>query len=184
MKTQSVKEIQKETFKSLKEHFDYKNVMQAPRLLKVVISVGTGSLKDKKKQELIADRLTKITGQKPIVRGAKQAIANFKTRENDPIGYQVTLRGARMISFVDKLLNVSLPRTKDFRGINETGVDSIGNMTIGIKEHTIFPEVVDEELKDVFGLAVTLVTTAKTKEEARAFFDLLKFPFRKIKDKK
>jgi large subunit ribosomal protein L5 len=175
----SVKTLSEESFKVLKDQFGYKNIMQAPRLTKVVVSVGTGSFKDKKKQELVADRLAKITGQKPVIRKAKQAIASYKTRIGDPIGYQVTIRGARMIGFLDKLLHVSLPRTKDFRGINASGVDNIGNMTIGLKEHVVFPEVVDEELKDVFGMAITVVTTAKTKAEAKAFFDHLGFPFKK-----
>jgi hypothetical protein len=112
----SVKTLSEESFKVLKDQFGYKNIMQAPRLTKVVVSVGTGSFKDKKKQELVADRLAKITGQKPVIRKAKQAIASYKTRIGDPIGYQVTIRGARMIGFLDKLLHVSLPRTKDFRG--------------------------------------------------------------------
>ena len=106
-------------------------------------------------------------------------MASFKTRIGDQIGVAVTLRGARMFGFVDKLLNVALPRTKDFRGINRTSVDNIGNLTFGIKEHTIFPETGDEELKDVFGLAVTVVTSAKSKEEATKFFELIGIPFKK-----
>ncbi|MDO8492026.1 MAG: 50S ribosomal protein L5 [bacterium] len=180
MKTKSIKELQTESFKSLKERFGYKNIMQSPRLVKAVVSVGVGSVKDKKKLEIVVDRLSKITGQKTISRGAKKAIATFKTRVGDVIGYQVTLRGKRMVGFLDKMLNVALPRTKDFRGINRTAVDSIGNVTIGIKEHTIFPETSDEELKDVFGMAITVVSTAKNKVEATAFFEYLKFPFKKV----
>jgi len=178
-KTKSVAELQNDSFKDLKSKFSYKSVMQSPRLQKVVVSVGVGSVKDKKKLEIVSDRISKITGQKAVLRGAKKAIATFKTRVGDPVGYQVTLRGKRMVGFLDRLLNVSLPRTKDFRGINRTAVDSIGNITIGIKEHTIFPETTDEELKDVFGMAITVVTTAKNKEEAEAFFEHLKFPFKK-----
>lgn len=178
-KVQTVKDLNDTSFEALKADFGYKNKMQAPKLSKVVISVGVGSLKDKKKNELILDRLVKITGQKPISRGAKKAIANFKTRIGDVIGYQTTLRGARMYGFLDRLLNVSLPRTKDFRGLDRKAVDDIGNITIGIKEHTIFPETTDEDIKDVFGLAITVVTTAKSKKEATALFEHLKFPFKK-----
>ena len=133
---------------------------------------------------MVANRLATITGQKAATRGAKKAIATFKTRIGDRVGYQVTLRGKRAEDFLNRLVHIALPRTKDFRGISPDAIDEMGNYTLGIKENTVFPETADEELKDVFGLAVTLVTTAKTKEEARAFFDLLKFPFRKIKDKK
>jgi large subunit ribosomal protein L5 len=176
-----VQEIEKGSFDKLSKEFGYKNKMAAPRLTKVTVSVATGSQmkRDRKFNDLVMNRLTAITGQKPTIRKAKQSVASFKTREGDPIGVAVTLRGARMFGFLDKVLNVSLPRTKDFRGINRTSVDDIGNMTFGIKEHTIFPEIKDEELKDVFGMAVTLVTTAKTKEEATAFFDLIGVPFKK-----
>lgn len=173
--------IEKESFEKLSKEFGYKNVMAAPHLLKVNVSVATGSQmkRDRKFNDLVMDRLTKITGQRPTVRKAKMSVASFKTREGDPIGVAVTLRGARMFGFLDKVLNVSLPRTKDFRGLNRTSVDDIGNMTFGIKEHTIFPEIKDEELKDVFGMAITLVTTAKTKEEATKFFELIGIPFKK-----
>lgn len=177
----SVKEIEKGSFEKLKGMFGYTNVMAAPRLTKVNISVATGSSmkRDKKFNDLVMDRLMKITGQKANIRKAKKSVASFKTREGDPIGVAVTLRGDRMFAFLDKVFNVSLPRTKDFRGIKRTSVDDIGNMTFGIKEHTIFPEIKDEELKDVFGMAITLGTTAKTKEEATAFFDLIGVPFKK-----
>ena len=163
----------------MKGQFGYKNPMQAPRLVKVVISTGVGSLKDKKKLELIADRLGKITGQKAAPRSAKKSIATFKSREGDLVGYQVTLRGSRMYGFLDKLLNVALPRTKDFRGLNATAIDDMGNYTIGIKEHTVFPETSDEELKDVFGLAITVVTTSNDKKITRAFLEYLGFPLKK-----
>lgn len=176
-----VAEKQKEAFAALAKEFGYKNVMAAPHLVKVNISVATGSAmkRDKKFNDLVVDRLSKITGQRATVRKAKVSVASFKTREGDPIGVAVTLRGARMFGFLDKVLNVSLPRTKDFRGLNRTSVDDIGNMTFGIKEHTIFPEIKDEELKDVFGMAITLGTTAKTKEEATKFFELIGIPFKK-----
>ncbi len=177
-------EMNKESFKALKEKFDYKNVMQAPKLTKLVISTGTGSVKDKKKIELIADRLAKITGQKPAPRSSKKSIASFKVRQGDLVGYQITLRGKRMADFIDKLVHIALPRTKDFRGISKTAVDEMGNYTLGIKEHTIFPETADEDLKDVFGFAMTIVTTSKKKEETLAFLEYLGFPFKKEEVKK
>ena len=157
----------------------YKNPMQTPRIMKVVLSSGTGSFKDKNRFKVVEDRLAKITGQKPAPRGAKISIANFKSRTGDIIGYQVTLRGKRMHDFLEKLIHISLPRTKDFRGIAPTAADEMGNYTLGIKEHTIFPETADEELKDVFGLAITIVTTAKSKVEVLKLLTHLGFPFKK-----
>lgn len=177
---QTIQEKTKKAYQVLKGDRGYKNSMQAPRILKVVVSAGVGSFKDKKKIELAIDRISKITGQKPAVRGAKQSVAAFKVRQNDPVGLQVTLRGKRMYSFLDKLVNVALPRTKDFRGIPITAIDEMGNYTLGIREHTIFPETTDEELKDVFGLAVTIVTSAQSKDELKSFLEYLEFPFRKV----
>ena len=157
----------------------YKNLMQKPRLLKVVVSTGVGSFKDKNRMKIVEDRLARITGQKPAPRGAKISIANFKSRQGDIVGYQVTLRGQRMYDFLDRLIHIALPRTKDFRGLNPDSADEMGNLTFGVKEHTIFPETSDEELKDVFGLAVTIVTTAKSKGEAVSFLTHLGFPFKK-----
>ncbi len=173
----SIVEQTASAYSALKGVFGYKNPMQSPRLVKVVVSVGVGSVKDKKKIELIADRLAKITGQKAAPRGAKKAIASYKSRLGDVVGYQVTLRGARMTGFLDKLFAVAIPRTKDFRGMSKSIVDDMGNATFGIKEHTIFPETGDEELKDIFGLAITIVTTAKDKKEATAFLEHIGFPF-------
>lgn len=186
MKHLTVKEKQVQAFETLKSVFHYKNKMAAPHMTKIVINVGTGTMikKDKNKNEAIALRLSKITGQKPTMRGAKKSIASFKVRQGDPIGVVVTLRGDRMYSFIEKLVNVALPRTKDFRGINRKAVDSIGNLTLGIKEHTIFPETADEDIKDVFGLAITLVSTSKTKQEGLAFFELLGVPFKKEEESK
>ena len=169
------------SYESLKGEFGYTNRLSAPRLLKVVVSSGTGAKMkvDKHKNEFIADRLAKITGQKPAPRSAKKSIASFKLREGEVIGQMVTLRGDRMNAFVDKLVHIAFPRTKDFRGLDAKAIDDVGNLTLGIKEHTIFPETGDEELKDVFGLSVTFVTTAKTKKEAKAFFDYLGIPFKK-----
>lgn len=175
----SVYELNKNSYKSLKDKLGLKNAMQAPKLTKVVISNGFGSVKDKRKIELIADRLAKITGQKPAVRAAKKAIASFKTRTGDPIGYQVTLRGKRMAEFLDRLIHVALPRTKDFRGLSRTSVDSMGNYTIGIKEHTIFPETADEDLKDVFGIGITFVTTSRNKNDTLALLEHLGVPLKR-----
>ena len=164
----------------------YKTKLAAPRLVKIVIASGTGSgmKKDREKNNTIMDRLAKITGQKPTLRIAKKSVASFKVREGDPIGVSVTLRGARMAHFLDKLVNIAIPRTKDFRGIERKTVDNIGNMTLGIKEHTIFPETSDEDLRDVFGFAITLVSSAKSKAEALAFFEHLGIPFKKEEAKK
>ena len=157
----------------------YKNPMQRPRITKVVISTGVGSFKDKNKFKVVEDRLARITGQKAAPRGAKVSIATFKSREGDIVGYQVTLRGKRMYDFLEKLIHIALPRTKDFRGISSTGADEMGNFTMGIKEHSIFPETADEELKDIFGLAITIVTTAKNKKEVLEMLTHLGFPFKK-----
>jgi large subunit ribosomal protein L5 len=166
-------------YETLKSEFGYKNVMQAPKLEKVVISVGTGRVQDKAKIALIQDRLARITGQKASARPAKQSIASFKLREGDIIGYQITLRGKRMIHFVDKLIHLALPQTRDFRGLKVTAIDEMGNYTLGIKEHSIFPECGDEDSKDVFSFAVTLVTTAKTKKESEAFLRHIGLPLHK-----
>ena len=166
-----VKEKQIKTFETLGKKLGYTNKMEAPKVEKVVVSVGIGSLKDKKKIELISDRLQKITGQKPATRESKQSIAAFKVREGDPVGFQVTLRGKRMFDFLDKLFNIALPRARDFRGLSRQSVDAMGNYSIGLKEHVIFPETSDEDIKDVFGMAITIVTTASGKEEATAFLE-------------
>ncbi len=175
------KETEKKAFADLKGKFGYKNQMAAPRLTKIVVAVGTGSgvKRDKNRNDLVMNRLSNITGQKPSLRAAKKSVASFKIRQGDPVGVMVTLRGAKMYAFFDKLINIALPRTKDFRGIDNKIVDSIGNLTMAIKESTIFPETGDEELKDVFSMAVTVVTTAKTRDEALAFFEMMGIPFKK-----
>lgn len=175
---------QHKTFEALKGDFGYTNVMQTPKVTKVVISSGVGSISDKKRQQLIADRLTKIVGQKPAARQAKKAIATFKSRVGDLSGYQITLRGARMQSFLDKLIHIVLPRIKDFRGLKASAIDEMGNFTIGIKEHTVFPETSDEDAKDIFGLAVTIVTTAKNAKEAEGFLRHLGVPLQEKTDSK
>lgn len=166
-------------YDSLKGTFDYKNVMQAPRIEKVVVSVGTGKVDDKAKITLIQDRLARITGQKASPRPARLSIASFKLREGDIVGYQVTMRGNRMHNFLDKLIHVALPQTRDFRGLKVTAIDEMGNITLGIKEHTIFPECADEDIRDVFSLAITIVTTATTKAEAEALLRFIGLPLKK-----
>ena len=177
----TVKEKEALAFEKMKGDFKYKNVMASPKLTKVVLNVGTGTAikKDKNKNDQISDRLAKITGQKTALRGAKKSVSSFKIRQGDPIGVVVTLRGKRMYAFLEKLVNVALPRTKDFRGISRKVVDNIGNLTMGIKEHTIFPETADEDIRDVFGLSITVVSTAKTQKEGLAFYQLLGVPFKK-----
>ncbi len=170
------KERQQTAYLALAETFGYTSPMQGPRIQKVVVSSGVGKKRDKKQLELIEDRLAKITGQKPAARAAKQSVASFKVREGDTVGLQVTLRGARMYDFIDKLIHIALPRTRDFRGLSAKAIDDMGNITIGLKENTIFPETGDEDLKDVFGLAITIVTTAKSPEEAEAFLRHIGMP--------
>lgn len=174
-----MKEKVKNSYKELKDRLGLKNIMQAPKILKVVVSSGVGSFADKKKIDIVMDRLAKITGQKPSKRAAKISIASFKSRQGDIVGVQVTLRGERMWSFLDRLFNIALPRTKDFRGISETAADEMGNYTLAVKEHTVFPETADEDLKDVFGFGVTIVTNLKDKKSTLEFFKSLNFPFRK-----
>lgn len=161
---------------------EYGYSMSAPRVKKVVVSVGFGRAaiaKDNKLIEKIEQDLAKITGQKPAVRKAKKSIAGFKVREGLPIGFMVTLRGARMYDFIDRLISVALPRSRDFQGLSITSFDSHGNLNIGIKEHNIFPEVSYESLKDIFGLEVTIVTNADSKEIGTALLRGMGFPLKK-----
>lgn len=177
MKT--LQEKMKTAFEALKGDLGYVNMMETPKIEKVIITTGTGKVSDKNKLTIIQDRLAKITGQKTSPRPAKQSIASFKLREGDIIGYQVTLRGKRMYSFLDKLIHVALPQTRDFRGLKIESIDEMGNYTLGIKEHTIFPETANEDIKDVFGFAVTIVTSAKTKKESEAFLRHIGLPLKK-----
>lgn len=176
-----MKNIQNE----LKSMFEITNNMSVPRLEKVVVSAGIGSVKDKKKRELVFDRIGKITGQKPVWSKAKKSISNFKVRKGDAIGIKATLRGEKMYNFVDKLINIAIPRMRDFQGIPKASVDAMGNITIGIREHTIFPETQDEDLKDVFGFSVVITTTANNQETAYRFLSTTGFPLIKSeKDEK
>lgn len=176
---QTLTEKQTEVFKALQSEYGYKNVMEAPQIEKIVLSTGIGKITDPKLIELIQDRLARIAGQKAAPRGAKKSIASFKVREGDVVGYQVTLRGARMRDFFDKLVHVALPRMRDFRGLKASAIDELGNITLGINEHTIFPETSDEEARNVFGFAITIVTTAKSKKEAETLLRALGLPLKK-----
>ncbi len=183
MKSTPMKEVLAGSFKALKGDFGYKNIMQAPKIEKVVISTGVGKVDDKNKLKLIEDRLSLITGQKVSARPAKKSIASFKLREGEIVGYQVTLRGARMMNFLDKLIHIALPQTRDFRGLKLSAIDEMGNMTVGIPEHTIFPETANEEIRDVFGFAITIVTTAKSKKEAEALLRYVGLPLKATEEK-
>jgi large subunit ribosomal protein L5 len=163
----------------LTEKFGYANVMQVPRLDKVVLNMGVGdSVNDRKKAETAAAELSQIAGQKAIVTYSRIAIATFKLRENQPIGCKVTLRKTKMYEFVDRLVNIALPRVRDFRGLNPKSFDGRGNYSLGLKEHIIFPEIDFDKVSEARGMDITVCTTAKTDDEARALLTLLNFPFR------
>jgi len=172
----------KEIVPQLKEKFGYKNDLAVPRLEKVVLNVGFGRhAKEKMYIENVSDALARITGQKPVLTKAKKSISSFKIRKGMTIGAKVTLRGQRMYDFVEKLIHISFPRVRDFRGISEKSVDPSGNLTVGFREHLAFPEIKADEVENIFGLEVCLVTTAKTKEEGLELFRLIGFPFKKQK---
>jgi large subunit ribosomal protein L5 len=165
---------------ALIQRFAYTNTMQAPRLIKVVVNIGLGeTIQNPKALDAATADLKKITGQQPVVLKSRKAIANFKLRAGLPIGVKVTLRGARMYQFIDKLLSVALPRIRDFRGISPTGFDGHGNYTLGLREQLVFPEIDYDKIDKLRGLEVTFVTTALTDEEARALLAEFGFPFRK-----
>lgn len=164
---------------ALQQKFGYKNIMQIPRLEKVVINMGVGeAISNSKAIDSAVGDLTKIAGQKPVVTKAKKSIAAFKLREGMPIGTKVTLRGERMYEFVDRLLNVALPRVRDFRGVSAKAFDGRGNYTVGIKEQLIFPEIEYDKIDKLRGMDVVFVTTAKSDEEAREMLRLFGMPFR------
>jgi large subunit ribosomal protein L5 len=165
--------------KKMTEQFGYKNPMQVPGLDKVVINMGIGEgVNDRKKVESAATDLGLIAGQKAVITKSRKAISNFKLRENQPIGCKVTLRKARMYEFVDRLVNIALPRVRDFRGLNPKSFDGRGNCTIGIKEHIVFPEIDYDKAAEIWGMDIVVCTTAKTDDEARALLTAFNFPFR------
>lgn len=172
----------KEVVSSLKEKFQYKSVMQVPKITKIVINKGVGAaVSDKKLVDVAVEEITQIAGQKAVATMSKKAISNFKLRENMPIGVKVTLRGDRMYEFLDRLTTVSLPRVRDFKGVSEKGFDGRGNYTLGIKEQIIFPEISIDKVSKISGMDITFVTTAATDEEAYALLAAVGMPFSNIK---
>ena len=176
----SRKQYQNEIVDAMIKKFGYKNIMEVPKLDKVVINMGVGEAKDNAKllESAIAD-MEKIAGQKAVVTRAKNSVANFKIREGMPIGCKVTLRGEKMYEFVDRLINLALPRVRDFRGVNPNAFDGRGNYALGIKEQLIFPEIEYDKIDKVRGMDVIFVTTAKTDEEARELLTQFNMPFAK-----
>ena len=169
-----------EVLPALMKEFNYKNVMQAPKLEKIVINIGLGEAKDNVKLlESAVEELRTITGQQPVIAKAKKSVSNFKLREGQPIGVKVTLRGRLMNDFFDKLVNISLPRVRDFRGVSPKSFDGRGNYALGIKEQLIFPEIVFDEVEQIRGMDIIIVTTAETDEEGRALLAKLGMPFAK-----
>ena len=173
-------QYQNEIIDAMIKKFGYKNIMEVPKLDKVVINMGVGEAKDNAKllDAAIAD-MEKITGQKAVVCKAKKSVANFKIREGMPIGCKVTLRGEKMYEFVDRLVNLALPRVRDFRGVNPNAFDGRGNYALGIKEQLIFPEIEYDKVDKVRGMDIIFVTTAKTDEEARELLAQFGMPFKK-----
>lgn len=170
----------KEVAPALMEKFEYKNVMEIPKLVKIVINMGIGDAKENPKGlEKAVEELELISGQKPVITRARKSVANFKLREGMPIGTKVTLRDDKMFYFMDKLVTVSLPRVRDFRGVSADSFDGRGNYALGIKEQLIFPEIEYDKVDKVRGMDIIFVTTAKTDEEARELIKLLGMPFSK-----
>lgn len=169
-----------EVFKALQDKFNYSNPMEVPKLEKITINMGLGEAKENSK---ILDSAVKeiaiISGQKPVVTKARKSIANFKVREGMPVGAKVTLRGENMYTFADKLFNISLPRVRDFKGLNRNSFDGRGNYSMGLKEQLIFPEIVYDDVETIKGMNIVFTTTAKTDEEAFALLELLGMPFAK-----
>ncbi|MBC5992932.1 50S ribosomal protein L5 [Pontibacter cellulosilyticus] len=183
MATTRLKEkYQNEVVPALKEKFQYKNVMQVPKITKISINKGIGAaVADKKLVDIGVDELSTITGQRAVATIAKKSVSNFKLREGMPIGARVTLRGEKMYEFLDRLLTIALPRVRDFRGVSEKGFDGRGNYTLGIKEQIIFPEISIDKIKSITGMDITFVTTANTDEESYELLKAFGMPFTNIK---
>jgi large subunit ribosomal protein L5 len=180
----------KEVIPEMKKIFNYKNDLAVPSIEKVVINLGIGKILNStdpanrgKVIENISSEIALISGQKPIIAKSKKAVAGFKIRKNSPVGLKVTLRRKRMYDFLDRLINIVIPRMRDFQGIKEKSIDKSGNLTIGIREYIIFPEIQPEKAKNIFGLEVTIITNAKTRKEAVELFRLLGFPLALKKQK-
>jgi large subunit ribosomal protein L5 len=164
--------------KALQEKFSYGNVMQLPKLEKIVINMGVGEgVNDKKKVAKAAEEMSKIAGQKPVITLAKKSIAGFKLREEMPVGVKVTLRGTQMFEFLDRLVNVALPRVRDFRGVNPKSFDGRGNYALGLKEQIVFPEIAYDDIEDIRGMDIVICTTASSDEEARELLAGFSLPF-------
>lgn len=171
---------QQEVLPALKQDFGYQNVMEVPHITKVVVNMGVGeAIQNSKALDNAANDMTLITGQKPIVRKARKSIATFKLRQGTPIGVKVTLRGDRMYEFLDRLMNVALPRMRDFRGVSPDAFDGRGNYTLGLQEQLVWPEINYDTIDKVRGMEITIVTSAKTDEEARRLLQLFGMPFGK-----
>jgi len=177
---------EKKVVAAMQEKFGYKNKMSVPRIQKVVVNTGFGKLigaktKDEQRKffEYVLTNFSQITGQKPVLTAARTSISSFKLREGSTVGSKVTLRGKKMFDFLEKVVNIVLPRSRDFRGINIMAVDKGGNLNIGIKEHIVFPEISPEKSPIILGLQITVTTNAKTKEEGLELFRLLDFPIKK-----
>jgi large subunit ribosomal protein L5 len=165
--------------KKLTEQFGYKNAMQVPVIDKIVINMGIGeAVADRKKVEAAAGDLALIAGQRPVITKSRKAISTYKLRENQPIGCKVTLRKTRMFEFIDRLINIALPRVRDFRGLNPKSFDGRGNYSLGLKEHIVFPEIDYDKTAEIWGMDITVCTTARTDDEARALLTAFNFPFR------
>jgi len=176
---------QKEVIAAMQARYGYKNKMAVPKIEKVVLNVGFGKMiagkspeERKKIQEFILNDLALIAGQRPVLTQARKSIAGFKIRKGIPIGAKVTLRGQRMDDFLDRLIHIALPRSRDFRGINQKSIDKEGHLTIGIKEHICFPGILPEKVQQIFGFEIIVVTTAKSREEGLELFRLLGFPIK------
>ena len=171
---------QKEVAPALFKQFSFKNVMQVPRIEKIVVNIGVGEALDNAKAlEAAVGDLTTVTGQRPVTTKARKSIANFKLREGRLIGVKVTLRGERMWAFLDRLLNIALPRVRDFRGVSANAFDGRGNYTLGLRDQLVFPEIEYDKIDKLRGMEVTIVTSAKTDEQARALLQMLGMPFSK-----
>lgn len=173
------KKYLEEVVPALTKEFGYKTTMEVPRITKITLNMGVGdAVTDKKLVDYAVEDLTKISGQKPVVTKTRKAIANFKIRENMPIGCMVTLRGERMYEFLDRLVTIAFPRVRDFRGVSPRAFDGRGNYNVGLKEQIIFPEIEYDKIDKLRGLNISITTTAKTDKEAKALLGAFKFPFR------
>ena len=180
MTTRLKEKYSNEVVPSLMEKFQYTNIMEVPKLEKIILNMGLGEAKENPKvMESAVEEMGIITGQKPVITKAKKSVANFKLREGMPVGLKVTLRGEKMYEFLDKLMNISLPRVRDFRGVSATSFDGRGNYALGVKEQLIFPEIDYDKIDSIKGMDIIVVTTANTDEESKEFLTLMGMPFKK-----